>query len=72
MLQKLLNKTDVLDKSMSEKVYVSQEYTSFADGHYFNENSLLASDEFKISLGLYIDDFEVVNPLGTSKLKHKT
>lgn len=41
MLQKLLNKTDVLDKAMSGKVYVPQEYTSYADGHYFNENSLL-------------------------------
>lgn len=71
MLQKLLNKTDVLDKAMSEKVHVLQEYTSYADGQYFKENSLLASDEFTVALGLYIDDFEVANPLGTSKLKHK-
>ena len=71
MLHVPLNKTDVLDKAMSEKVHVLQEYTSYADGQYFNENSLLASDEFTIALGLYIDDFEVANPLGTSKLKHK-
>ena len=32
MLQKLLNKTDVLDKAMSEKVHVPQEYRSYADG----------------------------------------
>lgn len=66
-----LKKTDVLDKAMSEKVHVLQEYTSYADGQYFNENSLLASDEFTIALRLYIDDLEVANPLGTSKLKHK-
>ena len=71
MLQKLLNKTDVLDKAMSEKVHVPHEYRSYEDGQYFNENPLLARDEFTIALGLYIDDFEVANPLGTSRLKHK-
>lgn len=71
MLQKLLNKTDVIDKALPEIVHVPKEYTSYADGHYFNKNSLLAGDEFTIALGLYIDKFEVVNPLGTSKLKNK-
>ncbi len=71
MLQKLLNKTDVLDKAMSEKVHVPQEFRSYADGQYFTENPFFAKDEFTIALGLYIDDFEVANPLGTSKLKHK-
>ncbi|KAF0040477.1 hypothetical protein F2P81_006375 [Scophthalmus maximus] len=71
MLQKLLNKTDILDKAMSEKVHVPQEYRSYVDGQCFNENSLLARDKFTIALGLYIEDFEVANPLGTSKLKHK-
>lgn len=28
----MLNKTDVLDKAMSEKVHVLQEYTAYADG----------------------------------------
>ena len=71
MLQKLLKKTDVSDKAMSERVHVPQEYRSYADGQHFTENSLLAKDEFTIALGLYIDDFEVANPLGTSRLKHK-
>lgn len=34
------------------------------------ENKLL-SEELGIALGLYIDDFEICNPLGTSKKKHK-
>ncbi|RXN31607.1 sterile alpha motif domain-containing 3-like protein [Labeo rohita] len=71
MLQKLLNNTDVLNRAMSEKVSVAQEYRSYVDGQYFNENSFLTRDEFTIALGLYIDDFEIANPLGTSKLKHK-
>lgn len=45
-------------------------YSSFHDGEYFKENKLL-SDELGIALGLYIDDFEICNPLGTSKKKHK-
>lgn len=65
MLQKLFNKSDVLDKAMSEKVHVLHEYRSYVDGQYLNENSLLARDEFIIVLGLYIDNFEVANPLGT-------
>lgn len=36
---------------------------------YFKENRLLT--ELGIALGLYIDDFELCNPLGTSKKKHK-
>ena len=71
MLQHLLNRSDVLDKAMAEKAQVQGEYRSCEDGQYFKENALLATDEFTISLGLYIDDFEVSNPLGTSKLKHK-
>lgn len=66
MFQKILNKPDVLNKAMSEKVSVQD-----VDGQYFNENFFLTSDEFTIGLGLYIDNFEVANPLGTSKLKHK-
>lgn len=69
MLQKLLNRPDV--SAMSEKLHALQEYRSYVDGQYFNENSLLARDEFTIALGLHIDDFEVANPLGTSKLKDK-
>lgn len=53
----------MLDKAMSQKVHVLKEYRSYVDGQYFIENSLFARDEFTIALGLYIDDFEVANPL---------
>lgn len=71
MLQKLLSRTDVLDKAMSEEIHVPNEYKTHVDGVYVRENGLLTSDEFTIAIGLYIDDFEVANPLGTSKKKHK-
>lgn len=71
MLQKLLNKTDILEKAMSVKVHVAHGYSSYADGEHFKENCLLSQDEFTVALILYLDDCEVANPLGTSKLKHK-
>lgn len=67
MLQKLLSKADVLDKAMSEEVHIPGEYRSHVDGVYFRENGLLIEDQFTITLGLYINDFEVANPLGTSQ-----
>lgn len=71
MLQKLLSRTDVLDKAMSEEIHVPNEYKTHVDGVYFREKGLFTSDEFTIAIGLYINDFEVANPLGTSKKKHK-
>lgn len=71
MLTKLLNKSEILDKAMAENLHASNEFTSYADGEHFKENTLLSGDEFTIALILYVDDFEVANPLGTSKLKHK-
>lgn len=56
---------------MSEHVHVPDEYRSCKDGRHFKANSLVSKPEFTIALCLYIDDFEIVNPLGTSRLKHK-
>lgn len=39
MLQQLLNKTDILDKAMTEKVHVPREYSSYVDGENFKENT---------------------------------
>lgn len=53
-------------KIQSDKI----QYKSFYDGTNFKEN-LQLSKECAISLILYIDDFEICNPLGTSRKKHK-
>lgn len=71
MLQKMLSRADILDKALSIQKHVQHEYSSYRDGTYCNENDLLKGDEFKIAVGLYTDDFEVSNPLGTSRKKHK-
>ena len=71
MLQKMLNKADILDKALPVLKHVPHEYSTYRDGIYCKENDFLNGEEFKIAVGLYIDDFEVSNPLGTSKKKHK-
>lgn len=48
-----------------------KQYRSFRDGLHFLNNEFLVGEDLKISLCLYIDDFEVCNPLGTSRKKHK-
>lgn len=69
MLQKLLNRDDVLSKALPQNRTVPLEYNTYQDGKNYIENSFLKGEEFKICLGLYCDDFEVFNPLGTSKKK---
>lgn len=71
MLQKMLNRADILDKALPVQKHVQHEYSSYRDGSYCNDNVLLKGEEFKIAVGLYTDDFEVSNPLGTSRKKHK-
>lgn len=48
----------------------NQQYRSLRDGVYYKENPLLSGDELNICLTLYVDDFELCNPLGTSRKKH--
>lgn len=71
MLQALLSNKDILDKVLHAETTSGQGYHSFRDGSRFKENVLLNVEGVRIALGLYIDDFEVSNPLGTSKKKHK-
>lgn len=71
MLQALLNKEEILHKALKCNTGGVQGYNTFRDGSCFKENTLLVEEKNAIALGLYIDDFEVVNPLGTSKTKHK-
>lgn len=71
MLQKMLNRADILDKALPLQKHVPHECSTYRDGSNCKENNLLKGEEFKIAVGLYTDDFEVSNPLGTSKKKHK-
>lgn len=71
MLQTLLSNREILEKTMSHEATLSEEYKSYRDGARFKDNAFLNEEEFRIALYLYIDDFEVANPLGTSRKKHE-
>lgn len=73
-LQRLLNGGDVINKVLEEVNTETQlgHYNSSSDGLYFKENLLLSGENLTISLANYIDKFEICNPLGTSRKKHKS
>lgn len=75
-LQQLLSKDGIIDEvvenySAHQNETAQQEYKSFQDGEFFKQNEFLSSGELRISVTLYVDEFEVCNPLGTSRKKHK-
>lgn len=73
-LQILLGQNDLLDKVVeghsSQSRRDDHQYRSMQDGMYFKTNDFF-SEELRISLCFYVDDFEICNPLGTSRKKHK-
>ncbi|XP_024118247.1 uncharacterized protein LOC112139642, partial [Oryzias melastigma] len=74
-LQQLLHQKHTLqtivDSHKENQLKNDKQYRSFRDGLHFLNNTFLVGEELKISLCLYIDDFELCNPLGTSRKKHK-
>jgi len=72
VLERLLSHPGLLDKIVFNQQSPPGHFESFQDGHYFKENRLLGDNNLGIALGLYIDEFEVCNPLGTSRKIHKT
>lgn len=75
-LQQRLNCETTLNKAihLKEKQHPVESdkhvYRSFWDGRFCKRNAIL-SKECAISLILYVDDFEICNPLGTLRKKHK-
>lgn len=47
------------------------QYRAFSDGMYYKTNELFSGEDPTIAIIFYIDDFEICNPLGTSRKKHK-
>ena len=65
-LQQLLKNEDIANSLLTIPSDYSQ-LASFRDGKYFKLNEFHANEEFSISLILHVDDFEICNPLGTSR-----
>lgn len=71
-LSHILKDSDIQEKVLKNAGHGSSgQYTGFRDGSHFKENTFLSGEELRRSLLLYCDDFEVCNPLGTSRKKHK-
>lgn len=73
-LHQLLCRKDIIDKLVDNYTTClesNNQYTCFQDGEYYKINPFFSSEVLRISLCLYVDDFEVCNPLGTSRKKHK-
>ncbi len=70
MLQLLLNRSEVLDKVLAPDGSACG-ISSYRDGTNYSENPFLMAEKCRIVLTLYTDEFEIANPLGTSKKKHK-
>ncbi|KAG9277980.1 hypothetical protein AMEX_G5760 [Astyanax mexicanus] len=71
VLETLLRYSDFSEKLVFYQEDNPGQFRSFRDGQYFKDNKLFGAQETSISIGLYIDDFEVCNPLGTSRKIHK-
>lgn len=71
-LSQILSLNDIQEKAFNSS-YTTQDgsYESFHDGTHFKENVFFATENITLPLLLYVDDFEVCNPLGTSRKKHK-
>jgi len=72
-LSEILKNSDIQEKVLKSARHCdsSCQYSSFRDGSHFKNNTFLSGEELRLSLLLYCDDFEICNPLGTSRKKHK-
>ncbi|XP_035848765.1 uncharacterized protein LOC118493311 [Sander lucioperca] len=73
-LQHLLAHKAVLEHLKTQQnqlLSVHQEYRTIRDGEYYKQNHFLSAEGLRIAVNLYVDDFEICNPLGTSRKKHK-
>ena len=71
VLQKLMNHPDFVSHFSRKRTSDEGLYSSYIDGKYCTDNELFSKDENALMVALYTDDWETVNPLGTSRKKHK-
>jgi len=72
VLQSLLQKDQVLNVVLtSNDISAAGFYCSFLDGSVCRNHPLFSEEHTPIMIGLYYDDFESNNPLGTTRKKYK-
>ena len=70
-LLQVLSRKDLQELILREEETRPNLYESFHDGTYYKNNKLFSGSDLTIALNLYVDDFEICNPLGSSRKKHK-
>lgn len=69
-LSQLLKHEDVIEQ-IHHPQYNDNLIKDFTDGSFFHKNSVFGSSDNALSLILYFDEFELVNPIRASQKKHK-
>ena len=70
-LQEVLKNKDIAEGTLSRHSNSTEYIKSIFDGKSFKQNDFYAGEETRLSIILYVDGFEVCNPLGTSRKIHK-
>ena len=70
-LQKLLSRCEILQEIVNPVTQLDSFYRSYDDGLFCKQNELFNEHEICLKIGLYFDDWESINPLGTARKKHK-
>ncbi|KAK0149312.1 hypothetical protein N1851_009968 [Merluccius polli] len=72
-LAALFKQSNVKDQYAQSKLHVHSDMilNDVNDGKYFKQNVISQGSSHSLSVILYMDAFEVVNPLGSGKRKHK-
>lgn len=71
-LTNLLSHDDVAAEILKESISERGELLcSYRDGSAYKEHPLFGTDKMALRLHLYIDDFEVCNPIGSRRGSHK-
>lgn len=68
-LQEVLKNKDIAVEAFSRCSSSTGHFESIFDGTCFKDNDFYAVEETRLSIIIYVDEFEVCNPLGTSRKK---
>jgi len=71
VLTALLQNDDVIDNWQACQPSNDGYLRDYCDGAYFKEHALFSAEPHSIRLHMYIDEFEVANPIGANRGKHK-
>jgi len=71
VLRLILRQPDILDSILGRQQSDSSSLCDFQDGSIYRSHPVFCSSKQSLSIHLYTDEFEVVNPLGSRKTLHK-